>query len=149
VVIGERDGGWWDAVPFVLGGDENWLYNNLTMVVINVPTIDKRKRIPQKAIDQVVKQIVEQFKPQKIILFGSYARGNPRPESDVDLLVVMETPLKGSQQSLEIRHYLGVMFGLDLLVYTPQHLKERVEMGDWFLRDVLKEGKVLYESSRR
>jgi predicted nucleotidyltransferase len=90
------------------------------MVTIKVPTIDKRKRIPQKAIDQVVEQIVEKFKPQKIILFGSYARGNPRPESDVDLIV-----------------------------HTPKRLKERVDMGGWFLRDVLKEGKVLYEASRR
>jgi len=119
------------------------------MVTVKVPTVDKRRRIPQKAIDQVVKQIVEKFKPQKIILFGSYARGNPRPESDVDLLVVMETPLKESKQSLEIRRYLDVLFGLDLIVHTPKHLKERVDMGDWFLRDVLSEGKILYESSGR
>ncbi len=119
------------------------------MVIVKVPTIDKRKRIPQKAIDQVVEQIVEKFKPQRIILFGSYARGNPRPESDVDLLVVMDTPLKESKQSLEIRRHLDVMFGMDLIVHTPKRLKERVDMGDWFLRDVLKEGKVLYESSSR
>jgi predicted nucleotidyltransferase len=119
------------------------------MTAVHVPTVDKRKRIPQKAIDQVVEQIVDKFKPQKIILFGSYARGDPRPESDVDLLVVMETPLKESKQSLEIRRYLDVLFGLDLIVHTPKKLKERVDMGDWFLRDVLKEGKVLYESSRR
>ena len=61
------------------------------MAAIKVPTVDKRKRIPQKAIDEVVEQIVEKFKPQKIILFGSYARGNPRPESDVDLLVIIFT----------------------------------------------------------
>jgi predicted nucleotidyltransferase len=119
------------------------------MVVVNVPTIDQRKRIPQKAIDQVVEQIVENFKPQKIILFGSYARGKPRPESDVDLLVVVDTPLKEGKLSLEIRRNLGVMFGLDLIVYKPDHLKDRVEMGDWFLRDILKEGKVLYESRSR
>ena len=71
---------------------EKWLYNYVKMVVIKVPTIDKRKRIPQKAIDQVVKQIVEKFKPQKIILFGSYARGDYRPESDVDMLVVVGFP---------------------------------------------------------
>jgi uncharacterized protein len=119
------------------------------MTVVKVPTIDKRKRIPQKAIDQVVEQIVEKFKPEKIILFGSYARGNPRPESDVDLLVVMKAQNKKSKQSLEMRRHLGVMFGLDLVVYTEKRLKERVEMGDWFLRDVLKEGKVLYECSGR
>ena len=116
------------------------------MAVVNVPTIDERERILQEAIDEVVHQIAEKFEPQKIILFGSYARGNPRPESDVGILVVMETPLKESKQSLEIRRYLGVMFGLDLIVYKPQHLEERLEMGDWFLRDVLKEGKVLYEA---
>ena len=114
------------------------------MVTVHVPTIDKRKRIPQKAIDQVVEQIVEKFEPQKIILFGSYARGNPRRESDVDLLVVMNTTNE-NKQSLEIRRHLGVMFGLDLIVYTPKHLKERLKMNDWFLRDVLKEGKVIYD----
>lgn len=118
-------------------------------MVVKVPTIDKRKRIPQKAIDQVVDQIVEKFKPQKIILFGSYARGNPRPESDVDLLVIMDNRHKKSSPSLEIRRHLGVMFGLDLLVYTSKRLKERLDMGDWFLKDVLKEGKVLYEASSR
>jgi predicted nucleotidyltransferase len=96
-------------------------------------------------IRRLVRQIAKQFKPQKIILFGSYARGNPRPESDVDLLVVMDTPLREVEQSLEIHRSLNILFGLDLIVYTPKHLKERVKMGDWFLRDVLKEGKVLYE----
>ena len=125
-----------------------WLYNYVEMIAVKVPTIDKRKRIPQEAIDQVVEQIVEKFKPQKIILFGSYARGNPHPESDVDMLVVMDTPLKESKISLEIHRHLNVMFGLDLIVHTPKRLKERVDMGDWFLRDVLKEGKVLYESAK-
>ena len=116
------------------------------MIPVKVPTIDKRKRIPQKAIDQVVEQIVEKFKPQKIILFGSYARGNPRPESDVDMLVVMKNANRG-KKSLDIRRHLDVMFGLDLVVYTSKRLKERVDMGDWFLRDILKEGEVLYEST--
>jgi uncharacterized protein len=116
------------------------------MATVKVPTVDKRKRIPQKAIDQVVEQIVEKFKPQKIILFGSYARGDFRPESDVDLLVMMETPLRESQIELEIHRYLNVTFGLDLLVYTPKRLNERVEMGDWFVRDILQEGKILYEA---
>ena len=122
------------------------LYNNLKMAVVNVPTIDKRKRIPQKAIDQVVQQIVEKFKPQKIILFGSYARGNPRPESDVDMLVIMDTPLKDVQQAIQICQQIEYRFGLDLIVHTPKYLAERLKMGDWFLRDVIQEGKVLYES---
>ncbi len=116
------------------------------MAVVKVPTIDKRKRIPQKAIDQVVKQIVEKFKPQKIILFGSYARGNPRPESDVDMLVVMDTLLRDVQQAIEICQQIEYRFGLDLIVHSSKYLVDRVKMGDWFLRDILKEGKVLYEA---
>ena len=137
------------AVPIVLGCDEKWLYNNLKMVVINVPTIDKRKRIPREAIDQVVEQIVEKFKPQKIILFGSYARGNPRPESDVDLLVVMDVP-KGQEMetSLEIRRPLSLLtFGLDIVVRSRAVIERRKKLGDWFLIDITEMGKLLYERS--
>lgn len=119
------------------------------MAVISVPTIDQRERIPQAAIDQVVQQIVEKFNPQKIILFGSYARGNPRPESDVDLLVVMETPLREVQQAIQICQQIEYRFGLDLIVHTPKNLAERVEGEDWFLRDVLAEGKLVYEAENR
>src|SRR3990172_11392270 len=117
------------------------------MTFIPVPSVYERKRIPKRAIDEIVRQIVEKFKPQKIILFGSYARGNPRPESDVDLLVVMDTPLRELQQAVQICQQIDYRFGLDLIVHTPEVLAERVKMGDWFLRDVLKEGKVLYEAS--
>jgi predicted nucleotidyltransferase len=116
---------------------------------LTVPTVDERKRIPNAVIREVSRLIAEKFHPQKIILFGSYARGKPRPESDVDLLVVMDTNLKESQQALQIRRHLGVMFGMDLIVRTPKRLAERIEMGDSFLRDVIKEGKVLYESGPR
>ena len=127
------------------------VYNEFNMVHpdLAVPTIDIRKRIPKSVIRNLSRQIAEQFKPQKIILFGSYARGNPHPESDVDLLVIMDTPLKEVQQSIKICQQLEYMFGLDLIVYTPKNLAKRMKMGDWFIRDVLKEGKVLYESGSR
>ena len=122
------------------------LYNLFKMTVIEVPTIDERERIPQAAIDEVVRQIAEKFEPQKIILFGSYARGKPRPESDVDMLVIMETPLKEVEQAIEICQQIDYKFGLDLIVRTPERLARRLKMGDWFLRDILEEGKVVYES---
>jgi len=112
-----------------------------------VPTIDVRERIPDSVIQSLVRQIVEKFNPQKIILFGSYARGNPRPESDVDLLVVMETEMREVEQSIAICQQIDYLFGLDLLVYTPAHLTERLAMDDSFLQDVIEEGKVLYETS--
>lgn len=116
------------------------------MSAVYVPPVTRRKRIPQKAIVDVVRQIAEKFHPQKIILFGSYARGDFRPESDVDLLVVMETNLKETRQALEIEQSLEMdLFGLDLLVKTPKILQERLEQGDWFLREILRDGKVMYE----
>jgi len=117
------------------------------MSAVLVPPVTRRKRVPQKAIDDVVRQIAEKFKPQKIILFGSYARGNPRPESDVDLLVVMETTLREVQQEFLIQQALEMdLFGLDLLVQTPQKLAKRIALGDSFLREITNQGSVLYEA---
>ena len=118
---------------------------NPAMSTIYVPPVTERKRIPQEAIDDVVRQIAEKFAPQKIILFGSYSYGHPRPESDVDLLVIMETTLRSVQQEIEICKNLDYEFGLDLLVYTPEKLAERIALGDSFLREVTRDGKVVYE----
>lgn len=117
------------------------------MAAVNVPLVTRRQRIPLEAIEDVVRQIAKQFKPRQIILFGSYARGDFRPQSDVDLLVVMETHLKPVRQEVLISQSIEFNFGLDVLVYTPEMLKERLDLGDSFLRKVMREGKVLYESA--
>ncbi|MBM4430205.1 MAG: nucleotidyltransferase domain-containing protein [Chloroflexi bacterium] len=112
-----------------------------------VPPITTRRRIPQQAIADVVRQIVEQFQPERIILFGSYAGGEPRPESDVDLLVVIETPLKETEQAIRICQDIGYHFGLNLIVRTPATLDRRLALGDPFLREVMNRGQMLYERS--
>jgi predicted nucleotidyltransferase len=125
------------------------MYNliEVFMSAVTVPSIINRRRIPKKAIDDVIRQIAEKFEPEKIILFGSYARGNPRPESDVDLLVVMDTPLREVQQEILIQQSLEMdLFGLDLIVQTPRKLQERVALGDSFLREILRDGIVVYEA---
>ena len=116
---------------------------------IVVPPINKRERIPQAAIDDVVRQIAEKFKPNKIILFGSYAYGKPTQISDVDLLVVMKTDLKESQQEIHILTNIRYHFGLDLLVKTPESLQRRIELGDSFLKEIMQRGKVIYERPAR
>jgi predicted nucleotidyltransferase len=119
------------------------------MAATKVPKVNERRRIPMRAIRAVVQQIAEKFQPEKIILFGSYAYGQPRPESDVDLLVVMETPLRLRQQRLEISRALSPRpFPLDIVVRTPKELEERVALGDLFLREIIDQGKVLYEQHR-
>jgi uncharacterized protein len=113
---------------------------------LSVPTIDIRDRIQTPVIHSLAQRIAEKFHPQRIILFGSYAYGHPRPESDVDILVVMDTRLKLSEQALQIRQALNVLFGLDLIVYTPKDLAQRIAWGDSFLREITTQGLVLYES---
>lgn len=98
-------------------------------------------------IQQVVEQIVGHFHPQKVILFGSYAYGSPTRDSDVDLLVVMETPLRNVEQAVEIRRVVDFEFPVDLLVRTPADMTKRTAMGDVFLRDVLTKGMLLYEAN--
>ena len=96
-------------------------------------------------IRHVAARIAERFRPNKIILFGSHAYGTPTDDSDVDLLVVMETPLRNPLQATEIRSAVGLPFAADLLVRKPQELEERLAMGDPFLQDVVTNGIVLYE----
>ena len=112
-----------------------------------VPTIDIRERIPADVIRLLARQIVDRFHPQKMILFGSYAYGQPRPESDIDLLIIMDTEMRESVQALQIRQYLNPLFGLDIIVYPPAKLKQRLAWGDSFLREIVERGVVLYESA--
>jgi predicted nucleotidyltransferase len=114
---------------------------------LQVPTIPNRTRIPQAAIQSVVDQIVAGFQPEKIILFGSYAYGTPRPESDLDLCVIMETPLSETEQAAAICRKIQYRFGIDLIVCKPQRLAQRLEWGDSFLKEVVSKGVILYESA--
>ena len=103
----------------------------------------------QKQIKDFGRQLAREFKPRKVVLFGSYAYGSPRPDSDVDLLVVMPLSGKPVDKSVEMRLRLRPRFPLDLLVRTPAKIKERLAMGDNFIRDILDRGKVLYEAPDR
>lgn len=95
------------------------------------------------AIRRYVRQIAERFQPEKIILFGSYASGAPHQDSDVDLLVVMPAANQVTQ-AVRIRLALPAPFAMDLLVRTPEKLRRRIEEGNWFLREIMEKGKVLY-----
>ena len=102
--------------------------------------------VPMSAIRRYVRQVAERFQPEKIILFGSYAYGTPTPDSDVDLVVVM--PARNElDQAARIYEAIEPGFSLDLLVRTPKNLEQRLRWGDWFLKDVVTRGKVLYEEA--
>src|SRR5262245_54605837 len=99
----------------------------------------------QAQIRQLCTRIVREFKPEKIILFGSHAYGRPTPESDLDLMVVM--PFEGDpERAVTMLNRLNMLLPIDLLVRTPEQIRQRLEMGDSFMRDIIEHGKVMYEA---
>jgi predicted nucleotidyltransferase len=101
----------------------------------------------QAYIEDVCRRIAEEFKPEKIILFGSHAYGQPTPESDLDLLVVMQYEGDYFLQASKIRRRLGLVTPMDLLVRTPEELQYRLDIGDRFMREIVERGKVMHETT--
>ena len=105
----------------------------------------RRKSFAQREIGRIVDRIVRRFSPERIILFGSHARGDADPDSDVDLLVVM--PVQGSQweQQHEIRTALPeVKVPVDVIVTRPEEFEWRKKYPGTIERPAFMEGKVLY-----
>jgi uncharacterized protein len=105
----------------------------------------KAKTPAQRRIQEIVNRIVERFHPEQIILFGSQARGDAGPDSDVDLLVVM--PVEGSkrEKQLEIRMALhDIHVPKDVIVSTPEEFAWRKEIVGTIERPAARQGKVLY-----
>jgi len=98
------------------------------------------------SLHAAVKRIVSTLNPEKIILFGSYAHGNPTPDSDIDLLVIMHTSDSSKERSWAVsKLLLPRPFPVDILVRTPQEIETAVENGDFFIQGILKHGIVLYD----
>jgi predicted nucleotidyltransferase len=97
-------------------------------------------------IRAMVRRIVRYFRPERIVLFGSYVCGKPNPDSDVDVLVVMATRNE-TDQAVRIRKVVDPHFALDIIVRTPRNLAWRLEEGDWFLREIVSKGKIVYEKA--
>ena len=98
-------------------------------------------------IRELSRRIAAQFNPDRIILFGSRARGRAHADSDVDLLVVMRCNGSGARKAVEILNRVEPEFAVDLIVRTPQEIRRRLAQQDRFLADIVRRGKVLYEAA--
>ena len=104
--------------------------------------------VSRRDIQATCDDIVRAFSPLKVVLFGSYAYDNPTLDSDVDLLVIMAIPTSETRQKeVEILRRIPRRFRMDLIVRTPEEIAFRVAHNDWFLREVVERGQVLYESA--
>jgi uncharacterized protein len=97
-------------------------------------------------IERLCKQIADSFHPDQIILFGSHAWGEPTADSDIDLLVMMPYQGRHTSQAIRIVNELKTLAPIDLLVRTPEEVRERLEIGDTFMRKVMERGNVMYEA---
>jgi predicted nucleotidyltransferase len=104
-----------------------------------------RPPVTEALLADITQRIVKKFQPYKVILFGSYAYGTPDLDSDVDLLVVMDSDEPMAQRIRRVTEVAKVRFlPMDIIVRTPAEMVERLAMGDFFLAEILEKGKVLY-----
>ena len=108
-----------------------------------VPPVSRRR------IREFARRIAEEFRPERIILFGSRAHGRPAADSDVDLLVIMPHRGRPWRMAAEITDRLPPPFPLDLLVRSAAEVRRRVAQEDWFMREILDQGRVLYDAAGR
>lgn len=102
----------------------------------------------QDTIHEIVNKIITEYQPEKIILFGSYAWGTPRAESDVDLLVVKKTDMRPIDRYAELTAKLfPPALPIDLLIYTPAEIEGQLAHGHHFVSKILREGTMMYEAA--
>jgi predicted nucleotidyltransferase len=97
-------------------------------------------------LGMITRKIVEAFQPQKVILFGSYAYGQPTHDSDVDILIVMDSRERPTERAAKVSRLLRPRpFPMDILVRTPEEIGRRLIIGDQFFLEIMRRGKILYE----
>jgi predicted nucleotidyltransferase len=99
----------------------------------------------EEALEVIVTRIAEAIRPQKIILFGSWARGERGPHSDIDLLIIQESTLPRPQRYAQVRRlFWGMRLPMDILVYTPEEFARYQAVPGSFTHTVARQGRVLY-----
>ncbi|MFM2174381.1 MAG: hypothetical protein RLZZ54_2308 [Cyanobacteriota bacterium] len=107
-------------------------------------TITPSPLVTQEALQAFTNRLVQHYSPNKVILFGSMARGEARWDSDADLMVVMPFEGRHISKIKEIRKRCRAGFPLDLLLWRPEEAAERYRQGDPFLLEAFDQGKILH-----
>lgn len=99
----------------------------------------------QDRIQNIVNKIVSEADPEKVILFGSHAWGQPTKDSDVDLFVIQKSNERRLEREVKLHNAIyPAGIAVDVLAYTPEEVDSRLKLGDFFIKNILNRGKVLY-----
>lgn len=99
-------------------------------------------------LSEVVEKLKREYNPLRIILFGSYAFGNPTEDSDIDLLILKNTNKRRVDRFVQVKRIIynpNCKIPISPLVYNPEELEERLRMGDDFIKEIIQKGTILYE----
>ncbi len=111
--------------------------------------LPKRPVVTEALLADMAQRIVEALHPEKVILFGSYAYGTPHEDSDIDLFVIMKPKYAeetNHQRVMDVTDVAKIPFlPMDVIVRTPEQVETRLAMGDFFIKEILDQGKVLYQ----
>ena len=109
--------------------------------------VERKKNLDQE-LGRIVQVLVNQYRPQKIFLFGSLASGKVHEWSDIDLVIIKSTPLRFLDRIKEVLFLIRPKVGCDVMVYTPEEFRHMLQEGNQFLQDEIQNnGRVLYEAA--
>ncbi|MBC7218327.1 MAG: nucleotidyltransferase domain-containing protein [Candidatus Caldatribacterium sp.] len=108
-------------------------------------TVEERRTLLEEELSRIVTLLIEKYQPEKIVLFGSLARGHVHEWSDIDLLIIKETEKRPIERILEVVRLVRPRVGIDLFVYSPSEIETMLEEKISFVHDIMKTGKILYE----
>jgi predicted nucleotidyltransferase len=110
----------------------------------------KMKKEVKTIVSEIVEKLKREYKPLKIILFGSYAYGNPTEDSDIDLLILKNTDERRVDRFVQVKRIIynpNCKIPVLPLVYSPEELEERLRIGDDFIKEIIQKGTILYEGA--
>lgn len=125
-------------------------HGTLVAAILDIETFRDQTRILQynEWIRLSVEQLKKHYEPKKIILFGSVATGEPKDGSDIDLFIIKDTNKRALDRIDEAMEFIDPGIPAELHIYTQKEVDERSRLGDPFIRDILENGKVLYEKQK-
>lgn len=125
-------------------------HGTLVAAILDIETFRNQTRILQynEWVKLSVEQLKKHYAPEKIILFGSAATGELKEGSDIDLFIIKNTNKRALDRVDEAMEFIEPGIPVELHIYTPREIDKRLGLGDFFVRDILENGKVLYEKQK-